>query len=199
MKHIETQHDWRKDLSGFHGLTEKERAGFLPVLEWFENFRLRRGLEAGSDAVNAFWQSEVVPEDRPREPRYLEQWKSAMDWYLNWLNACREEGLDHGSLANQVQAAVKAAGARRGMAPRTRRSYSMWVKRYAAFAGSEREMNRRETAIRFMELMMQDENYAYSSRKQALNAVHFFLSHVCGMDEADLDVLPKLIPEKRRL
>jgi hypothetical protein len=25
---------WRKDLAGFRGLTEKERAGFLLVLEW---------------------------------------------------------------------------------------------------------------------------------------------------------------------
>ena len=36
---------WRKDLAGFRGLTDRERAGFLLVLEWFENFRLRHELE----------------------------------------------------------------------------------------------------------------------------------------------------------
>ena len=38
---------WRKDLAGFRGLAEVERAGFLLVLEWFENFRLRHELEVG--------------------------------------------------------------------------------------------------------------------------------------------------------
>ncbi|MBP6785209.1 MAG: hypothetical protein KA152_15540 [Verrucomicrobiales bacterium] len=32
---------WRKDLAEFRGLTDRERTGFLLVLEWFENFRLR--------------------------------------------------------------------------------------------------------------------------------------------------------------
>jgi hypothetical protein len=32
---------WRKDLAEFRGLTERERAGFLLVLEWFES---RKGL-----------------------------------------------------------------------------------------------------------------------------------------------------------
>lgn len=187
MNHIKMQHDWRKDLSGFHGLTEKARDGFLPVVEWFENFRLRRGLEAGSDAVDAFWQSEVVPEGRARESRHLEQWKGALDWYLNWLNARVEDGVDHGILATRVQAAVRAAGARRGMALHTVRCYSLWVKRYAAFARSERAMMRERNAIRFMELVMQDK-YGYSARKQALDAMHFFFRRVCGMDDLDLNM-----------
>ena len=32
---------WRKDLAEFRGLTDRERTGFLLVLEWFENYRLR--------------------------------------------------------------------------------------------------------------------------------------------------------------
>jgi len=34
----------RKDLAGFRGLSDRERAGFLLVLEWFENL-----LEDGTD------------------------------------------------------------------------------------------------------------------------------------------------------
>jgi len=28
---------WRKDLAEFRGLTDRERSGFLLVLEWFES------------------------------------------------------------------------------------------------------------------------------------------------------------------
>jgi hypothetical protein len=42
---------WRRDLSEFRGLSDRERAGFLLVLEWFENFRLRHELEAGREVM----------------------------------------------------------------------------------------------------------------------------------------------------
>lgn len=54
-------------MSEFRGLTERERAGFLLVLEWFENFRLRHDLVANRDAAKFFWKQEVLSEDRPRE------------------------------------------------------------------------------------------------------------------------------------
>jgi hypothetical protein len=67
MSAIKSRCCWRRDLAEFRGLTERERTGFLLVLEWFENFRLRNELEAGRDAAKVFWRSEVVREDRPRE------------------------------------------------------------------------------------------------------------------------------------
>ena len=63
-------------MAEFRGLAERERVGFLLVLEWLENFRLRLGLEAGRDAANAFWRMEVRAEGRVREPWQLEQWKA---------------------------------------------------------------------------------------------------------------------------
>lgn len=44
------------------GLTSQERSGFLLVLEWFENFRLRHELAAGREAARAFWKTEVLRE-----------------------------------------------------------------------------------------------------------------------------------------
>ena len=58
---------WRTDLAEFRGLTERERSGFLLVLEWFENFRLRHEMAAGRDAAKAFWKLEVTREGRERE------------------------------------------------------------------------------------------------------------------------------------
>ena len=72
---------WRKDLAGFRGLAERERAGFLLVLEWFENFRLRNELEAGREAAKGFWRSEVLRDGCTREAWQLEQWLDAIQWY----------------------------------------------------------------------------------------------------------------------
>jgi len=98
---------WRKDLSEFRGLSERECAGFLLVLEWCENgfggsarpltpaghvpfapvpntykpsvfFRLRHDLEANREAAKIFWRTEQLREDRPREQWQLDQWGDAV-------------------------------------------------------------------------------------------------------------------------
>jgi integron integrase len=174
---------WRRDLSEFRNLTDRERAGFLLVLEWFENFRLRNELEAGRPAAKAFWRSEVLREDRPREPWQLEQWADAIQWYLKWLDACSEAGMDHRSLAERVRAAVRSACARRGLALRTKQCYGAWAARYAVFANDERAVMEVETATRFLTSVVEDEDCAYSTQKQALNAVAFFFKYVLEIEE----------------
>ena len=104
---------WRRDLAGFRGLSDFERSGFLLVLEWFENFRLRNDLEAGREAARIFWRTEAKCEERPREAWQLEQWEAALQWYIAWLDACAEAKADHRSLPERVRAAVQSAGSRR--------------------------------------------------------------------------------------
>jgi len=96
--------------------------------------------------------------------------------------------VDHKRLPVRMEAAAKAACVRLGLAPGTGRCYGIWVRRYVTFAGSEREMKREETANRFLHAVMQDEGCAYSTRKQALNAVVFFFRHVCGLEDPVLNV-----------
>jgi len=179
---------WRKDLSEFRGLTDRERAGFLLVLEWFENFRLRHELPADRDSAKTFWKSEVIREGRPREDWQLNQWSDAIKWYLSWLDACAQAGADHRSLAERVRAAVKSACARRGLAHRTKLCYGAWAARYAAFAGDAREAMKVETATRFLTSVVRDEDCAYSTQKQALNAVAFFFKHVLEVQDPVFDV-----------
>lgn len=174
---------WRKDLAEYRGLTERERTGFLLVLEWFENFRLRHELEAGREAARAFWRCEVIGEGRRREAWQLEQWEDAIKWYLDWLAACAEGGADHRSLPERVRAAVNSAGSRRGLALRTKQCYGLWASRYAVFAGEDREVMRVETATRFLTSVVDEEDCAYSTQKQALNALAFFFKHVCGVED----------------
>lgn len=170
-------------MAGFRGLSEKDRAGFLLVLEWFENFRMRYDLEAGREAAKAFWKSEVLGSGRDRERWQLEQWTAAIQWYLNWLAACAEAGADHRSLAERVRAAVDSAGSRRGLARRTKQCYGAWAARFAVFAGDAARVMQVETATSFLASVVDDEDCAYSTQKQALNALAFFFKHVCGVEE----------------
>jgi integron integrase len=173
---------WRKDLSLFRGLTDVERSGFLILLEWFENFRLRHELAAGREAAAHFWQSEVKREGHPREPWQIKQWGDAIRWYLDWLEACKEAGGDHRSLVERLRAAVNSAGSRLGHSRNTKQCYGAWAGRYARFAGDEQEVLKVATASRFLTSLVNDEDCAYSTQKQALNALAFFFKNVCGVE-----------------
>jgi site-specific recombinase XerD len=145
-------------------------------------------MEAGREAAKAFWRAEVQREDRKREAWQLDQWSDAIQWYLNWLKACDEAGADHRSLPERLRAAVFSAGSRRGLALRTKQCYGAWAARYGHFSGDEREVMRVETASRFLASVVNDEDCAYSTQKQALNAVAFFFKYVCGVEEPVFDV-----------
>jgi len=151
-------------------------------LEWFENFRLRHELLAGRDAARMFWKHEVLKEDRPREDWQLEQWGDAIQWYLKWLEACAEAGADHRSLAERVRAAVYSACSRRGLAHRTKQCYGAWAARYARFAGNELKVMQVATATQFLTSVVEDEDHAYATQKQALNALVHFFKHVLGVE-----------------
>jgi integron integrase len=174
---------WRKDLFEFRGLAERERNGFLLVLEWFENFRLRHDLGASRDAAKHFWRQEVLCEDRPREQWQLEQWGDALQWYLKWLESCEQSGADYRSLGERVRGAVRSACARRGLARRTMLCYGAWAARYAKFAGEGKSVMEVETATRFLTSVVEDEDCAYSTQKQALNALAFLFKYVLGIEE----------------
>jgi integron integrase len=183
MNALKTRWCWRKDLSEFRGLTDRERAGFLVFLEWFENFRLRHELPAGREAAKVFWKSEVIRVDREREKWQLAQWADAIQWYLNWLSACSETGADHRSLPERVRLAVYSSGARRGLLKRTKQCYGAWAARYAKFAGSEQAVKQIETATRYLTSVVEDEDCAYSTQRQALNALAHFFKHVLGVEK----------------
>ncbi|MEM1444398.1 MAG: tyrosine-type recombinase/integrase, partial [Verrucomicrobiota bacterium] len=173
---------WRKDLRVFRGLSDFDRNGFLMLLEWFENFRLRFELEAGREAAKIFWKNDVLRDGCEREPWQLDQWEAAIEWYLQWLDACAEALVDHRSLQERLRASMRSAGSRHGHAPKTKEIYSAWVVRYGTFAGDERSVMKVETATRFLTSVVDDEDQAYSSQKQALNALAFFFKQVCGIE-----------------
>lgn len=179
--------DWRADLKVFRGLRDPERVGFLMLLEWFENFRLRLKLEAGREAAVLFWKEEVVAKG-PREDWQLDQWSAALSWYLRWLEACQERGAETRSLPERLRDAVERGGARRGLAERTRDCYGPWVARFARFAKDETAVQCPKVASCFLESVVTDEECAYSTQKQALNALAFFFKAVLGHENPRFDV-----------
>lgn len=179
---------WRSDLAEFRGLNDRERAGFLICLEWFENFRLRYCLPAGRDAAKAFWADQVKREGIEREAWQLEQWGEAIRWYLEWLKACDLAGKDHRSLIERARAAAVSTGARRGLAPRTVECYSAWIGRFAKFAGSAEKMMEVQTGTGFLQSIVAQEDCAYSTQRQALNALAFHFKHVCGVENPVFNV-----------
>ncbi len=61
--------------------------------------------------------------------------------------------------------------------------YSAWAARYAEFAKDEASVIKVETATRFLTSVVRDEDCAYSTQKQALNALAFFFKQVCGIED----------------
>lgn len=174
---------WRLDLAAFRGLTSSERSGFLILLEWFENFRLRHALPANWEAAAFFWKDQVIRDGVQREKWQLNQWSEAIRWYLQWLEACAVAGQDHRSHIERARIAIASAGARRGLARRTIQCYSGWVGRYAKHAESARKMAEIGVATTFLQSVVVDEECAYSTQKQALNALAFFFKQILEIEE----------------
>jgi len=174
---------WRADILKSRSLSDSDKKGFTIVLEWFENFRLRMGLKASREAARRFWREEVKGPEKLREDWQLEQWETAMQWYLVWLEACVAAGADHRGLPERMRAAADSMGIRRGLAPRTRQCYGGWIGRYGAYAKTAKAAMDPATATRFLTWLVEEQRCAYSTQKQAVNGLAFFFKDICGMDE----------------
>ena len=80
---------WRKDLAVFRGLSDPERAAYLVLLEWFENYRLRFDLQANRETAERFWRLEVKKEGIVRKDGQLREWSAALKWSRKRLRLTR--------------------------------------------------------------------------------------------------------------
>ena len=106
------QADWRADLAAARDLGEKEKRGYGFLLGWFEDWRLRKRMDAGRVAAVAFWREQV--ESKSREAWQRECWADALSWYLGWLVHAKSRGDETRSVGERIADAVNRAGARRG-------------------------------------------------------------------------------------
>ena len=188
--------DWLEDLKHSRDVQDWEKQGYALLLTWYENWRLRLGLEVGVESCRQFWRDEV--KKKPREAWQLQQWAEAMRWFLGWLEICARESKSPSSLAERVRGAVMTVGARRGLAMRTRKTYAGWAVRYARYSGTRERVLDPRCGRDWLTMLVEKEEVAYSTQKQALNALVFLFRDVCGVVEVDLGVklrkTPVIIP-----
>lgn len=177
---------WSKDLEASSSVLRREVPAFAMLLGWLDKFVCGKGLQPGRDACALFWKEAVMVKDR--EGWQLEQWGAAIRWYLRWLDNQTSTGGEVRSLSERVRDAVNRAGARRGLAPRTRETYGRWAVSFAVWAGDDRAMLRPDRGRDFLEWQVTDRKVSYSTQKQALNALVFFYKAVCGMDDVNLEI-----------
>jgi integron integrase len=193
MSHINA--DWRADLEASRDVMDLEKQHYGFLLGWYESWRLKLGLELERETAIRFWREQV--QMKPRKEWQLERWAEAMRWHGKWLQWCSECGLEPRSLEERLHRAVMSAGARRGLALRTRQTYAGWVARYGEWAGTSRKVMDMERAAVWLGELVGHGKVSYATQKQALNALVFFFRDVCGKEQVQLEV--KLRKTERRM
>jgi integron integrase len=177
---------WSKDLEQSCDVGLREKPSFAMLLGWMEKFVCSTGMCPGRKACERFWREGVMV--RHREAWQIEQWGAAIRWYLRWLENKKAVDGEVRGLAQRVRDAVSRAGARRGLAPRTRETYGRWVVSFAEWVGEDRAMMNPAKGRDFLIWQVEERKVSYSTQKQALNSLVFFYKAVCGMEAVDLEV-----------
>ena len=163
---------------------EKQHYGFL--LAWFEAWRLRLGWELGRETAVRFWREQV--KSKGHKEWQLARWAQAMHWHESWLARCVSGGREPRTMGERLHRAVMVAGARRGLALRTRQTYAGWMARYGEWAGTAGEVMTVDRASEWLTELVDKGKVAFATQKQALNSLAFFFKDVYGMEEVIFDV-----------
>lgn len=193
---------WRDDLAASRDVSDQDKIGYEITLTWYERWRRGKRLRPGRESAKAFWRAQVLSKER--KPWQLAQWSEAIRWFLQWLSFCEKHGGNGLSLSERVHRKTHYSGARRGLAMDTRDCYAGHAGRYAHWIesgeirkhhpefdapdGMARAILNPENARHFLTWLVAERKLAYTSQKQALNALAFFFRDVCGLEEVDLKV-----------
>jgi len=140
----------------------------------------------GRDAARRWWKD--VIQAKKREEWQLRQWQEGIRWFLGWFEICQKAGGDPRGIPERLKCAVQQVGARRGLAIRTRDTYAGWLARFGVFAGTEAQVMNERVARDWLAELVNKEEVAFATQRQALSALVFFYRDVCGWEEVDLQV-----------
>ena len=185
---------WGEDLAASRDLSDNEKRHYGFLLAWFESWRLRTGRPPSREVAAEFWKLQVLC--KARKAWQIEQWAAAMRWYLRWLKLCQAECREVRSLAERMRDAVMRAGARRGLALRTRKSYAAWAGRFGDWAETAEAAMSEAKASDWLAWLVGKRQIGFSTQKQALNALVFFFRDVCGRQEVEFSVRLRKTPPR---
>lgn len=178
--------DWRADLETSRDLTDLDKQNYFFLLAWYETWRLKLGLGLERATSVRFWREQVKAKER--KDWQLARWAEAMRWHGRWLALCESEGREPRGMGERLHRAVMLAGARRGLALRTRQTYAGWLARYGEWAGTVEEVMSAERASEWLAGLVDKGKVSYETQRQALNSMVFFFKDVCGKEEVIFDV-----------
>ena len=158
---------WKEDLNASRDLERTEISTFEFVLSWMESWRLGRDLKPCRETAESFWRQAV--KTKKREEWQLENWAAGIAWFLNWLEICKREGRVPESVPERVRNAVESAGARRGLAPATRKCYRSWALRFADWARTPERILDERCGSEWLGSLVEKGQLSFSTQKQALN------------------------------
>jgi integron integrase len=182
-------YSWREDLEHSRNLSPQMKSGFLLVIGWMEEWRMRQtDLAPGRPAAVAFWKSQVLADGKDRKVWQLDQWADGVKWYLDWLAACVSHGGNPRSLPERMKDAVWSVAVRRGLALQTRKTYSGWVARFGGWAGSVARALDEKAGRDWLSYLVTETGISFATQKQALNALVFYFREVCRREEVNLEV-----------
>ncbi len=178
--------DWRADLDASRDLSDLDKQNYGFLLSWYESWRVRLQQEPSRASSVAFWKCQVVV--KPRKEWQLDRWGEALRWYLRWLRCCQNDDIEARSVGERMGNAVMLAGARRGLAMRTRETYAGWARRFGEWVGEAKAVMDTEHGAEWLEHLVAVNLVSFATQKQALNSLVFFYRDVCGMEEVRLEV-----------
>lgn len=190
---------WIDDLDAERSFFTFERGGISYAIHWYLNWAEKLSHIPTRENARLFWKECV--QSKEREPWQLKQWTEAICWYLEWLERVQKERVcdtEGHSLKHRVSEAVHKLGVRRGLAVRTRKTYANWLGRYAVWCGSEARVMNEACAREWLGWLVEEREIAFSTQKQALNALAFFFKEVCKRKEVDLSSGVKYVKRKKR-
>ena len=191
---------WEWVLAGME--EERQRESTRITVRWYLGWCDRHGRRASIATAVEFLRE--MEERKAPQPFALEGWKCALRWFFTEAgnqSAGAAMGESHDpieAIQDPMERRLTTVLRRENRSLRTEQTYRGWLKRYQRWLGDRCPAEAAAAGIEgFLEHLAVSELVAYSTQRQALNALHCFYERALGMELGKLGF--RRARERRRL
>lgn len=191
---------WEWVLEGMED--ERGRESTRITVRWYLGWCRQRQRRANIASAVAFLKE--MEERKAPSAKNLEGWKASLRWFFvearrHAQSAPLAESHDPvESIRDPLEQRLTATLRRENKSLRTEQTYRGWYRRYRRWLGGKSPEEAAESGIEgFLENLAVSELVAFSTQRQALNALHFLYEHALGIELGRLDF--KRARERKRL